>query len=182
MRAVLLTGHGGFDRLEVRDDVPVPHPGPGQVLVRVAAAGVNNTDINTRIGWYAPDVMNTTQVDGDAAVPTVRSDVSWAGEVPNFPRIQGADACGRIVAVGTGVDEIRMDERIIVEPVFRDTADPGARPLYFGSEVDGAFAAVHGRAVPTRGARRLPVDRRRTGVDPVLVLGGREHVETHEGG
>ena len=153
MRAVLLTGHGGFDRLEVRDDVPVPHPGPGQVLVRVAAAGVNNTDVNTRIGWYAPDVVNAMQVDGDTAVPTGRSDVSWAGEVPTFPRIQGADACGRIVAVGAGVDEIRIDERIIVEPVFRDMADPGAAPLYFGSEVDGAFAEY--TVVPSRHAVRV---------------------------
>ncbi len=51
MRAVLLTGHGGYDRLNFRDDVPVPKPGADDVLIRVAAAGVNNTDINTRIGW-----------------------------------------------------------------------------------------------------------------------------------
>jgi NADPH:quinone reductase-like Zn-dependent oxidoreductase len=51
MRAVLLTGHGGYDRLEHRDDVPVPAAADGEVLVEVAAAGVNNTDVNTRIGW-----------------------------------------------------------------------------------------------------------------------------------
>ncbi len=39
--------------LEYRNNLPVPHPGKGEVLVRVTAAGVNNTDINTRIGWYS---------------------------------------------------------------------------------------------------------------------------------
>ena len=54
MSAVLLTGHGGFDRLEYRTDVPVPHPGAGEVLIRVAAAGVNNTGIDTPVACHAP--------------------------------------------------------------------------------------------------------------------------------
>lgn len=141
MRAVLLQGHGGLDRLELRDDVPVPSPDAGQVLVKVAAAGVNNTDINTRIGWYGPDVVGGTAGAVDASVPTpAGSAVSWAGDVPMFPRIQGADACGRIVAVGAGVDPGRIGERVIVEPVFHDPASADDHPVYFGSEVDGAFA------------------------------------------
>ncbi len=135
MTAVLLEGNGGFDRLEVRDDLPVPEPRFDDVLVRISAAGVNNTDINTRIGWYAPDALPTT--DTDAAVPTKRADVGWSGDVPTFPRIQGADACGHIVAVGSGVEPSRIGERVIVEPVFRNHADPLAPPIYFGSEVDG---------------------------------------------
>lgn len=51
MAAVLLTGHGGLDRLEYRTDVPVPRPQSGEVLIQVAASGINNTDVNTRIGW-----------------------------------------------------------------------------------------------------------------------------------
>jgi NADPH:quinone reductase-like Zn-dependent oxidoreductase len=47
MSAVLLTGHGGIEKLEYREDVPVPVPGEGEVLIRVGAAGINNTDINT---------------------------------------------------------------------------------------------------------------------------------------
>ncbi|MEA3183739.1 MAG: hypothetical protein QOJ74_216 [Ilumatobacteraceae bacterium] len=140
MTAVLLTGHGGYDRLEVRDDVPVRDPAAGEVLVKVAAAGVNNTDINTRIGWYTPDRSVAASSDGETAVPTKRVDVGWSGDVPSFPRIQGADACGRIVAVGPGVDAARIGERVIVEPVFRDPTDTEAQPMYFGSEVDGAFA------------------------------------------
>ena len=156
MTAVLLTGLGGFDCLQVRDDVPVPRPGAGEVLVKVSAAAVNNTDINTRIGWYAPDVFTAAPIDGDAAATTRRSDVGWSGNVPAFPRIQGADACGRIFAVGSGVDATRCGERIIVEPVFRDPADSGAQPVYFGSEVDGAFAEY--TTVPARHAVRVECD------------------------
>ena len=53
MRGVWLTGHGDMDKLETRKDIPVPVPGPRDVLVCVAAAGVNNTDINTRMAWYS---------------------------------------------------------------------------------------------------------------------------------
>jgi NADPH:quinone reductase-like Zn-dependent oxidoreductase len=140
MRAVLLLGHGGFEQLSVRDDVAVPEPAQGQVLVKVAAAGVNNTDINTRVGWYAPDIE----------APSARADIGWSGDVPTFPRIQGADACGHIVAVGPGVSIDRIGERIIVEPLFRSRDSP---PAYFGSEIDGAFADY--TVVPSRHA--LPV-------------------------
>lgn len=56
MHGIYLTGHGGpevLEVLEVRDDIPRPVPGPRDVLVRVGAAGVNNTDINTRLAWYS---------------------------------------------------------------------------------------------------------------------------------
>ncbi|MEM9676839.1 MAG: alcohol dehydrogenase, partial [Pseudomonadota bacterium] len=53
MQAVVLTGHGGPERLSVEPAWPVPTPTADQVLIRVGACGVNNTDINTRIGWYS---------------------------------------------------------------------------------------------------------------------------------
>ena len=53
MRAIVLTGHGGLDRLEYRDDVAVPVPDADEVLIAVRACGMNNTDINTRTGWYS---------------------------------------------------------------------------------------------------------------------------------
>ena len=55
MMAVMTTGNGGYDKLEYRA-VPIPAPGPNEVLLRVLAAGVNNTDINTRLGWYSSSV------------------------------------------------------------------------------------------------------------------------------
>jgi NADPH:quinone reductase-like Zn-dependent oxidoreductase len=140
MHAVVLKAHGGFDQLEYRDDIPVPAPRAGEVLVRVAAAGVNNTDINTRTAWYTR-----------AAQP---GDSGWTGAPFQFPRIQGADACGRIAAVGADVDPARLDERVLIEPVFHVAADGGApRIVYFGSECDGAFAEF--ARVPARYAHRI---------------------------
>jgi NADPH:quinone reductase-like Zn-dependent oxidoreductase len=137
MRAVLLTGHGGYDKLDFRDDVPVPTMGPKDVLIRVAAAGVNNTDINTRIGWYSKAVAEATDVGAASGIAGAQED-GWSGAAFQFPRIQGADACGRIVAVGDEVDPVRIGERVLVEPVFRGAGRFDI--LYFGSEVDGGFA------------------------------------------
>ncbi|MEO6353029.1 MAG: hypothetical protein ABIO19_09760, partial [Burkholderiaceae bacterium] len=53
MHGVWLMGHGELDQLEFRHDIPVPTPGSRDVLICVAAAGVNNTDVNTRTGWYS---------------------------------------------------------------------------------------------------------------------------------
>ena len=150
MRAVLLTGHGGFDRLVLRDDMPVPHPGGGEVLIRVGAAGVNNTDINTRIGWYSKAVGEPTEKGAVGGIDKAGDD-GWSGAAFQFPRIQGADACGRIVAVGQGVDPARLGERVLVEPVFRGSAPYDV--AYFGSEVDGAFAEY--ALVPALHAHRV---------------------------
>jgi NADPH:quinone reductase-like Zn-dependent oxidoreductase len=143
MRAVLLRGHGGFEQLEYRHDIPVPVPREGEVLVQVGAAGVNNTDINTRTGWYSPVVTEGTTAEAGASgiVGADVADSGWTGARHTFPRIQGADACGRIVAVGPGVDPARVGDRVLIEPVFRIAdAIQGHRTVYFGSEVDGAFA------------------------------------------
>jgi len=156
MKAVLLKGHGGFEQLEYREDVPVPVLRAGEVLIRVGAAGVNNTDINTRTAWYSRSVTEgTTAEAGASGIAAARSeDAGWTGSPPIFPRIQGADACGRIVAVGDGVESQRIGERVLVEPVFRVAETAGrSRAIYFGSECDGAFAefarvpAVHAHAI-----------------------------------
>lgn len=141
MRAVLLTGHGGLDRLEYREDVAVPTPAAGEVLIRVGASSVNNTDINTRTGWYSRSVRGDT---GSAAAEgydgASDADGGWSGTL-SFPRIQGADCCGEIVAAGAGVDTGRIGERVLVRPMYRPKAaqDPHALAT-MGSERDGAFA------------------------------------------
>ena len=150
MRAAVLTGNGGFDKLELRDDVTVPVPGPGEVLIKVGAAGVNNTDINTRIGWYSAAVAEATEVGAAAGIAGAGDD-GWSGAAFQFPRIQGADACGCIVAVGPGVDPQRIGQRVLVEPVFRRGGPFDV--IYFGSEVDGAFAQF--TCVPTAHAHAI---------------------------
>jgi hypothetical protein len=47
MRAVLLTGHGGLDQYAYRQDWPTPQAEAGEVLIKVRACGLNNTDVNT---------------------------------------------------------------------------------------------------------------------------------------
>ncbi len=53
MRAVVTTGHGGLEQLSYRTGWTDPKPGPDEVLIAVAACGLNNTDVNTRVGWYS---------------------------------------------------------------------------------------------------------------------------------
>ena len=128
MSGIVLTGHGGPEMLEWRDDLQVPKPQDDDVIVRVLAAGVNNTDINTRTAWYSK---------GDAK----SDDATWSGKPLSFPRIQGADVCGRIVAVGKSIDTSRIGERVIIEPCIREADGEVLKtPWYFGSECNCGFA------------------------------------------
>ncbi|SAL68286.1 zinc-binding dehydrogenase [Caballeronia cordobensis] len=142
MHAVRLTGLGGFDKLEYRTDVPVPRPKQGEVLVQVHASAVNNTDINTRIGWYSKSIDSDTGTGGAQGFEHVDgADASWSGASLDFPRIQGADCCGSIVAVGDGVPASRIGERVLISSMLRSYV--GYRPFEcwtFGSECDGGFA------------------------------------------
>jgi NADPH:quinone reductase-like Zn-dependent oxidoreductase len=142
MAAVLLTAHGGLDRLEYRTDVPVPKPGTGEVLIRVGATAVNNTDINTRVGWYSKAVTKGTASIGAAGADYIDAeDAAWSGTALSFPRIQGADCCGQIVGAGDGVPTNRIGERVLVRNLLRTYV--GFRPYEcwtFGSDCDGGFA------------------------------------------
>lgn len=126
MSGVLLTGHGGPEMLRWHDRISVPSPGPGEALVQVLAAGVNATDINTRVGWYAK--KGAPEAGG------------WAGAI-QFPRIQGSDLCGRVVKLGEGVQGLRIGARVVCPT---NQAEPTEdNPVAFraiGSEFDGAFA------------------------------------------
>jgi NADPH:quinone reductase-like Zn-dependent oxidoreductase len=103
---------------------------------------VNNTDINTRIGWYSKAVSGETNQGGTEGFATLDDDdAGWSGTPITFPRIQGADGCGTIVAVGNGVDAARIGQRVIVRNMLRSYV--GYRPFTcwtLGSECDGAFA------------------------------------------
>ena len=141
MHAAVLTGFGGPDKLVYRDDVPLPVAQNNEVLIRVGASAVNNTDINTRVGWYSKTVDSGTAADGVGFDASADATPGWGGKGMQFPRIQGADCCGTIVAVGPGVDAHRVGQRVLVRPVLRMYA--GYAPFacwYLGSECDGAFA------------------------------------------
>jgi len=85
MKAILVRKFGGPEALQL-EDVPNPTAGPGQVLVRVRAAGVNPVDTYIRLGNYA--------------------------RLPSLPYPPGADAAGVVEAVGEGVSRLKTGDRV----------------------------------------------------------------------
>lgn len=134
MMAVVTTGTGGYDKLSYRS-VPTPVPGPGEVLLRVLAAGMNNTEINTRLGWYSSDVTDSTEstsADGD------RADGGWNNSTP-FPFVQGTDCCGVVVSAGPDTDT-EIGARALVRSCMRTHGFDAMDTHWMGSDFDGAFA------------------------------------------
>ena len=86
MRAIRVSSFGGPEVLRLQE-APDPAPGPGQVVVRVRAAGVNPVETYVRAGSYAA--------------------------LPQLPYTPGADAAGEVEAVGDGV-ALRKGERVFV--------------------------------------------------------------------
>ncbi len=127
MHGVLLIGHGGLEKLEYKNNISVPVAKEDEVLIKVAAAGVNNTDINTRTGWYSKSKNNNGS--------------SWSGAPLKFPLIQGIDVCGTIVSIGSKINSSRIGERVIARPMQTDLKNP-SKPnmITLGSEIDGGFA------------------------------------------
>ena len=118
MKAVVTTGNGGFDKLQYRE-VPLPELGAGEVLIKVLAAGVNNTEINTRLGWYS---------GGGWHIPTP------------FPFIQGTDCCGIVTQTFDSAHAALVGRRVLVRPCMRPDGFSSMLNIWMGSDFDGAFA------------------------------------------
>eukprot|EP01135_Chromosphaera_perkinsii_P010255 Nk52_evm1s2081 gene=Nk52_evmTU1s2081 len=148
-----------------RQDLPLPclakgaPDSPREVLIRVKAAGVNNTDINTRIGWYDNPID-----PGDPDAGNEGSTGGYTGKGVPVPLIQGADLCGVVVRVShPEQDSPLLGARVIVEPCHvteipeesscsnyknkqkkkRKTSSSSRIKkvyTYLGSDIDGAFA------------------------------------------
>ncbi|WP_312165884.1 quinone oxidoreductase [Phenylobacterium sp.] len=84
MNVIEMTGPGGPEVLRLAER-PEPVPGPGQVVVQVAAAGVNFMDVGVRRGGF------------------------WIG---NDPKVLGVEGAGRVVALGEGVDDFEVGQRV----------------------------------------------------------------------
>ena len=136
----MLTGHGGLEALEYHEDWPTPVPAEHEVLIKVGACGLNNTDVNTRTGWYSKTVSEATT--GGAYDKVGEDDPTWGGAPITFPRIQGADTVGQVVACGSEGDQSLVGKRVLVDCWLRDWNDPLNKNNtgYFGSECDGGFA------------------------------------------
>lgn len=88
MRAIVIDRFGGPEQLRLAE-VATPQPGPGEVLIRVACAGVNPADWKSREGWLAPFFQY------------------------QFPFVLGFDVAGVIAATGAGVDDLRAGDRVV---------------------------------------------------------------------
>ena len=183
MTAVVTIGNGGYEMLEVRD-VPVPEPGRGEVRIRVLAAGVNNTEINTRLGWYSSSVTGSTDAtaahatastrasstggdrddpaapaggagDGDRSRDDSAAPVDGGWSAPTpFPLIQGTDCCGIVDAAGPEADPSLLGRRVLVRPCMRRDGFESMETVWMGSDFDGAFAEY----VTVLAAEAFPVD------------------------
>lgn len=129
MTAAVTVGHGGPEMIVVQRDWPVPGPGAGEALIRVTAAGVNNTDLWTREGAYG-SARDASAVAG------------WKGVPLDFPRIQGGDVTGVVEALGDGVNGELLGKRVLVDPAA-EYDDHGHPEEIIGSERDGGFAEFH---------------------------------------
>jgi len=102
MRAAVIRRFGGAEVFQY-EDVDDPRPGADEVLIRVAACGINRYDLYLRMG-------------------TVVTDLS-------FPHVMGADVAGSVAAVGSGVKEWKVGDRIIAAPGYpMDPGDYGVSP------------------------------------------------------
>jgi NADPH:quinone reductase-like Zn-dependent oxidoreductase len=138
MLALTISEHGGLDRLELRDDLPVPQiVAPGQVRVRVRAAALNHLDLFVLGG-----------------MPGVKLEAPW---------IMGADCTGTLDAIGGAVTDLRVGDQVIVNPGISDgTCEycrAGEQPLcvrygILGEHLPGTFAEYV--VVPAANVRVVP--------------------------
>jgi alcohol dehydrogenase len=110
-------------------------------LLQVLAAGVNNTEINTRLGWYSSSVTTATEAFATAqdARPETKADGGWNAATP-FPLIQGTDCCGRVVRAGSPHDQGLVGRRCLVRPCMRPHGFGVMENVWMASDFDGAFA------------------------------------------
>lgn len=176
MRALTISAHGGFDRIEPRDDLPTPEVrSPGDVRIRVRAAAINHLDVF---------------VIGGLPGVTIRP-----------PWILGTDACGVVDQAGTGVAHVKPGDRVVINAGISDRSCEyclaGEQPLcprfaVLGEHLPGTIAeyvvlpGANVRAIPnnvsdeqaaaftlaTLTAWRMVVSRARvTADDEVLIWG-----------
>ena len=104
MRAVVITRHGSPEVLQVLER-PEPVPGPGEIMIDVRAAGINFADLMARLGLY-PDA-------------------------PKPPCVVGYEVAGPVAAVGAGVDDVAVGDRV-------------AAPVRFGGYAERAVTGASG--------------------------------------
>lgn len=153
MRAVVLKDFGGLEMLEERD-LPVPEPGPGEVLVRNLAVAVNPVDAK------------------------IRAAGRWAGVEPPF--VLGYDAAGVVAKVGPGVKDLKEGDEVYYTPeIFGNPHGTYAEytpvPAGIVAKKPKNLSFAEAAAIPLAGGTAWEAVVRRLAVRPgetVLVMGG----------
>ena len=118
MRAIRVHACGGPEALRY-DEVPVPEPQAGEALVEIAAAGVNFIDVQHRTGRY---------------------------KAPALPFTLGSEAAGTVAAIGAGVSEVAVGDRVAYAMVLGAYADyavvPAKRLVKVPNAIDLQTAAA----------------------------------------
>lgn len=127
MKAFQVMGYGGLDQLQ-EVELDIPELKEDEVLVKVHATALNNSDIWMREGGY-----------GSESSPS-----GWRPEGVQFPRIPGSDVAGKIVEIGSGVSREMLNKKVVLFP-FQSTGESGYEHMsedmrYLGSEFDGGYA------------------------------------------
>ena len=121
MRAVVLTGHGGPEVLQVQER-PDPTVGPGEVRIAVKAAGINFADTMARVGLYP--------------------------EAPKPPCVLGYEVAGEVESVGSGVDTVKAGDRVMAGTRFGGQASMVIVPEDQVIPLDDSFSYEQGAAFP----------------------------------
>ncbi|MEH6814763.1 MAG: alcohol dehydrogenase family protein [Motiliproteus sp.] len=138
MKAIVTTDNGGYENL-VYKDVAIPEIMQGEVLIKVLAAGVNNTEINTRLGWYSSSVTESTNETSDEESVIQSIDGGWNKQTP-FPFIQGTDCCGQVVSTADDVNRDILGKRVLIRSCIRTNGFSSLENIWMGSDFNGAFA------------------------------------------
>ena len=130
MKAAVIREFGGPDVLSV-EDVDDPQPGPGHVRIDVATCALNHVDVDIR--------------EGTSRFPI------------DFPHIQGLEIVGRVDAIGDGVDDYAVGDRVMPYllggEVFLGVAGPGGFAEYAIAPTDAARPRARGDLRRRRAAR-----------------------------
>lgn len=103
VKAALIREYGGPDSVRI-EELPDPSPLPGQVVLRIRAAGFNNSDLQTTNGGYGR---------------------------PALPHVLGQEAAGEVIALGDGVDSLKVGDRVVghVRAAFAEQGVANANEL-----------------------------------------------------
>jgi NADPH2:quinone reductase len=123
MKAIRVHGHGGPEVLQL-EDISVPGPGPGEALVQVACAGLNFIDVYYRTGLNKP---------------------------PQLPFTPGMEASGTVAALGEGVTEVAVGDRVAWSMVLGTDAEYAVAPAWRLAKIPDAVGFHDAAAVMLQG-------------------------------